>query len=202
MAFALGNLQERAQMFVTPGDHGVRGDDRGRELRGRATWTSTSTKEKKLTNMRTTASDENVILEPPRQITLEYALEYIEEDELIEVTPKTDPAPQAGARRRTTARRPRGPPGWRMRRRTPDLHLSDGGGTSCWPGRRRWRPWSCVASSTTRRRVRGRRVHLRRRRATKRTSTTRDEDELDDEETSTTRSSRSCEDFDEEEELR
>jgi len=45
------------------------------------------TKEKKLTNMRTTASDDNVILEPPRQITLEYALEYIEEDELIEITP-------------------------------------------------------------------------------------------------------------------
>jgi len=46
-------------------------------------------KEKKLTNIRTTASDENVMLEPPRDITLEYALEYIEEDELIEVTPKT-----------------------------------------------------------------------------------------------------------------
>jgi GTP-binding protein len=46
-------------------------------------------KEKKLTNMRTTATDDNVILEPPRQITLEYALEYIEEDELIEVTPKS-----------------------------------------------------------------------------------------------------------------
>jgi len=46
-------------------------------------------KEKKLTNMRTTASDENIVLETPRQITLEYALEYIEEDELIEVTPKS-----------------------------------------------------------------------------------------------------------------
>ena len=45
-------------------------------------------KEKKLTNMRTTSSDENVQLETPRQITLEYALEYIEEDELIEVTPE------------------------------------------------------------------------------------------------------------------
>ena len=45
------------------------------------------TKEKKLSNMRTTATDENVQLEPPRDITLEYGLEYIEEDELIEVTP-------------------------------------------------------------------------------------------------------------------
>ena len=46
-------------------------------------------KEKKLTNMRTTASDEMIILEPPRQITLELALEYIEDDELIEVTPSS-----------------------------------------------------------------------------------------------------------------
>jgi GTP-binding protein len=44
-------------------------------------------KEKKLTNMRTTASDEMITLEPPRQVTLELALEYIEDDELIEVTP-------------------------------------------------------------------------------------------------------------------
>jgi GTP-binding protein len=44
-------------------------------------------KEKKLSNMRTTASDDNVQLETPREITLEYGLEYIEEDELIEVTP-------------------------------------------------------------------------------------------------------------------
>jgi GTP-binding protein len=45
-------------------------------------------KEKKLTNMRTTATDENVVLEAPREITLEYGLEYIEEDELIEITPE------------------------------------------------------------------------------------------------------------------
>src|SRR5258705_11519902 len=45
------------------------------------------TREKKLTNMRTTASDEMIRLETPREITLELALEYIEEDELIEVTP-------------------------------------------------------------------------------------------------------------------
>jgi len=40
-----------------------------------------------LTNMRTTSSDENIQLEPPRELTLESALEYIEEDELIEITP-------------------------------------------------------------------------------------------------------------------
>ena len=47
------------------------------------------TKEKKLSNMRTTATDENIQLEPPRELTLEAALEYIEDDELIEVTPQT-----------------------------------------------------------------------------------------------------------------
>ena len=46
-------------------------------------------KEKKLTNMRTTASDEMIILEPPRPVTLELGLEYIEDDELIEVTPSS-----------------------------------------------------------------------------------------------------------------
>ena len=44
---------------------------------------------KKLTNMRTTSSDENIILKPARKMTLEQALEYIEEDELVEVTPKS-----------------------------------------------------------------------------------------------------------------
>jgi GTP-binding protein len=88
VAFALGNLQERAQMFVTPGDLVYEGMIAGENSRP-GDLDVNVTKEKKLTNMRTTASDDNVILEPPRQITLEYALEYIEEDELIEITPKT-----------------------------------------------------------------------------------------------------------------
>jgi GTP-binding protein len=88
VAFALGNLQERAQMFISPGDLVYEGMVAGESARP-GDMDVNVTKEKKLTNMRTTASDENVILEPPRQITLEYALEYIEEDELIEVTPKT-----------------------------------------------------------------------------------------------------------------
>jgi GTP-binding protein len=46
-------------------------------------------KEKKLTNIRSKSSDENVSLEPPRLLTLESALEYIEDDELIEVTPQS-----------------------------------------------------------------------------------------------------------------
>src|SRR5690349_17737922 len=88
VAFALGNLQERAQMFVKPGDLVYEGMIAGENSRP-GDLDVNVTKEKKLTNMRTTASDENIILEPPREITLEYALEYIEEDELIEVTPKT-----------------------------------------------------------------------------------------------------------------
>jgi GTP-binding protein len=45
------------------------------------------TKEKKLTNIRAAGRDENILLRPPRELTLETALEYIEEDELVEVTP-------------------------------------------------------------------------------------------------------------------
>ena len=75
-------------MFVEPGDMVYEGMIAGENSRP-GDLDVNVTKEKKLSNMRTTASDENVILEPPREITLEYALEYIEEDELIEVTPKT-----------------------------------------------------------------------------------------------------------------
>jgi GTP-binding protein len=46
-------------------------------------------REKKLTNMRASGSDENVILKPPRQLSLEAALEYIEDDELVEITPQS-----------------------------------------------------------------------------------------------------------------
>ncbi len=88
VAFALGNLQERAQMFVAPGDHVYEGMIAGENSRP-GDLDVNVTKEKKLSNMRTTATDDNIALEPPRDITLEYGLEYIEEDELIEVTPKT-----------------------------------------------------------------------------------------------------------------
>jgi len=87
VAYALGNLQERAQMFVAPGDLVYEGLVAGESSRP-GDMDVNVTKEKKLTNMRASGSDENILLEPPREITLEYALEYIEEDELIEVTPK------------------------------------------------------------------------------------------------------------------
>jgi GTP-binding protein len=86
VAFALFNLQERATMFVSPGDPVYEGMIVGEHVRSGDLDVNVS-KEKKLTNMRTTASDEMIRLEPPRQVTLELALEYIEDDELIEVTP-------------------------------------------------------------------------------------------------------------------
>jgi len=46
-------------------------------------------KTKKLTNIRTTAADEKLVIAPPRQVTLEYALEFINDDELVEVTPQS-----------------------------------------------------------------------------------------------------------------
>ena len=86
VGFALFNLQERATLFVSPGEETYGGMIVGENARTDDMEVNVS-KEKKLTNMRTTASDENIKLEPPRQITLELALEFIEEDELIEVTP-------------------------------------------------------------------------------------------------------------------
>ena len=86
VAFALGSLQERATMFVSPGDDAYGGMIVGENSRTDDMDVNVS-REKKLTNMRTTASDENIKLEPPRKITLELALEFIEDDELIEVTP-------------------------------------------------------------------------------------------------------------------
>jgi GTP-binding protein len=88
VAFALFNLQERATLFVQPGDPVYEGMIIGEHVRP-GDMDVNATKEKKLTNMRTTASDEMIILEPPRQVTLELALEYIEDDELIEVTPSS-----------------------------------------------------------------------------------------------------------------
>ena len=88
IAFALANLQERATLFVTPGDDVYEGMVVGENSRP-GDMDVNPTKEKKLTNMRSKSTDENVSLEPPRQLTLEGALEYIEDDELIEITPKS-----------------------------------------------------------------------------------------------------------------
>ena len=88
VAYALFNLQERGTMFVKPGDAVYEGMIVGENVRP-GDMDVNPAKEKKLTNMRTTASDEMIILEPPRPLALELALEYIEDDELIEVTPSS-----------------------------------------------------------------------------------------------------------------
>ena len=88
VAYALFNLQERGTLFVKPGDPVYEGMIVGESARPDDIDVNAA-KEKKLTNMRTTASDEMIILEPPRQVSLELALEYIEDDELIEVTPSS-----------------------------------------------------------------------------------------------------------------
>jgi GTP-binding protein len=88
VAFALANLAERATRFVSPGDAVYEGMLVGENSRP-GDMDVNPTKEKKLTNMRSKSSDENIQLEPPRELTLEGALEYIEEDELIEVTPQS-----------------------------------------------------------------------------------------------------------------
>ncbi len=88
VAFALANLQERATLFVAPGTPVYEGMIVGENSRP-GDMDVNPTKEKKLTNMRTKSTDENIQLETPRELTLEGALEYIEDDELIEVTPQS-----------------------------------------------------------------------------------------------------------------
>jgi GTP-binding protein len=88
IAFALGNLQDRSTLFVKPGDEVYEGMIVGENSRP-GDMDVNPTKEKKLTNMRSKSADDAIQLEPPRLLTLEGALEYIEDDELIEVTPSS-----------------------------------------------------------------------------------------------------------------
>ncbi|MEN8375145.1 MAG: translational GTPase TypA [Gemmatimonadota bacterium] len=86
IAYALFNLQERGTLFAAPGTDVYEGMIVGEVARSGDMEVNVA-KGKKLTNMRAAGSDENVMLEPPRLITLESALEWIAEDELVEVTP-------------------------------------------------------------------------------------------------------------------
>jgi GTP-binding protein len=86
VAFALANLAERSTLFVSPTDPVYEGMIIGENSRP-GDMDVNPTREKKMSNMRSKSTDENIQLEPPRVMTLESALEYIEEDELIEVTP-------------------------------------------------------------------------------------------------------------------
>jgi GTP-binding protein len=86
VGFALDNLQQRGTMFVEPGDDVYVGMIIAENARNED-MSVNPCKEKKLTNMRASGSDKNILLKPPRLLTLEIALEYIETDELVEITP-------------------------------------------------------------------------------------------------------------------
>ena len=86
VAYGLDGLQERAELFVAPGDEIYEGMIVGENSRGEDMAVNPM-KEKKLTNIRAAGSDANILLKPPRELSLETALEYIEEDEMVEVTP-------------------------------------------------------------------------------------------------------------------
>jgi GTP-binding protein len=86
VGFALFNLQERGTLFIGPQESVFEGMVIGEHCRT-GDLDVNPAKGKRLTNMRQSGTDDAVLLEPPRTITLELALEYIEDDELIEVTP-------------------------------------------------------------------------------------------------------------------
>jgi GTP-binding protein len=86
VAYAIFHLQPRGTIFVKPGDPVYRGMVVGENTRPDDMWVNI-TKEKKLTNIRAAGSDEALRLIPARQFTLEQAMEFINDDELVEVTP-------------------------------------------------------------------------------------------------------------------
>ena len=86
LAFALFNLQERGRMLIEPNVEVYEGQLIGIHSRGNDLVVN-PTKGKQLTNMRASGTDENVILTPPVRFSLEQALDFIEDDELAEITP-------------------------------------------------------------------------------------------------------------------
>ena len=86
VAYSLFNLQERGRMFVHPGEKLYPGMIIGIHSRENDLVVN-PIKTKKLTNIRAAGKDDAILLTPPIQLTLEYAVEFIDEDELVEVTP-------------------------------------------------------------------------------------------------------------------
>ena len=86
-AYALYNLQERGEIFVDPGVTVYEGMIIGENARPNDMDVN-ATKEKKQTNMRASTADEAIRLIPPRKLSLEQAIEFINDDELVEITPK------------------------------------------------------------------------------------------------------------------
>jgi GTP-binding protein len=86
-AYAIANLQERGEMFVEPSSNVYEGMIVGENSRPNDLDVNI-TREKKQTNMRASTAEEGIRLIPPRQVNLEQAIEFINDDELVEVTPK------------------------------------------------------------------------------------------------------------------
>ncbi len=86
VAYSLFSLQERGRMFIGPGEELYEGMIIGIHSRDNDLVVN-PLKEKKLTNIRAAGSDENILLTPPIELTLEKAIEFIDDDELVEVTP-------------------------------------------------------------------------------------------------------------------
>jgi GTP-binding protein len=88
VAYALAGLEERGEIFIHPGvdlyeGMIIGGNNKGSDL------VVNAIKGKKLTNIRAAGSDDAIQLTPPREMTLEFALEFIADDELVEVTPRS-----------------------------------------------------------------------------------------------------------------
>lgn len=88
IAYALWGLQERGEIFIHPGDDLYEGMIIGVNNKGNDLIVNVI-REKKLTNMRSSNADEAIRLIPPREMTLEFALEFVEDNELVEITPKS-----------------------------------------------------------------------------------------------------------------
>jgi GTP-binding protein len=86
-AYALGKVQDRGRFFISPMEEVYMGQVIGEHTRGNDI-TVNVTKSKQLTNMRASGSDEKASIAPPKIFSLEEALEYIKEDEYVEITPK------------------------------------------------------------------------------------------------------------------
>lgn len=87
VGYAIWKLQERAELFVSPGDDVYEGMIVGENSRDNDMVVN-PIREKKLTNVRSSGADDAILLKPPRDMSLEAALEYIEADEFVEITPK------------------------------------------------------------------------------------------------------------------
>jgi GTP-binding protein len=87
-AYAIYNLQERGEIFIGPGTEVYEGMVIGENARSNDLDVNV-TKEKKQTNMRASTADEAIRLVPPRLLNLEQAIEFIKDDELVEITPRT-----------------------------------------------------------------------------------------------------------------